>query len=466
MNLTACRVIKAADPDCRLIFSVNKRYEDVIEILKLSEDIDDFIVWENYDNWPSESDKKKLEELVGGGFLSGHIFHPMPPHPVHDWYNYWHQTEEVCVMHNLPRPTAEQMDFKLKKPDLVKENTITLCAARRVEKEGHLNDKALTLGQIEVVKEFAEDKGLKVIQIGGPEEEGIEGVEKFKGDYSESVLKVLKSRLLVSADTGMIWAASAFSHSVIGLYSNSHYRGASSCKHWIPKNKNQKTIVREGGVENIPPDFLWHMLLNETGIKNPDERYSMEQQDVFVKKLIGENGFFLDIGCGHPTKGNNTKLLEESGWDGLAFDVNPDPQDVYRSQRKAKFYEVDSTSPKFIDILKSHTLEEVDYISLDIDEFSMSCLEKIISAGLKFKCMTFEHTYFSNPDLDRREESRKLLINNGYKPLFKDVVITSNRNKKKGEAFEDWWVNESIFKKFNKIYKNMSHRDIIKLLEE
>ena len=216
MNLTACRVLKEIKPDCRLILGINERYKDCKEILKLSQDIDDFIIWENYGDFPSEADQKQIQKFVDKG-VNGHLFNPMPQHPYWDWYRHWHQTEEVCVMHNLRRPTAEEMDFKLKKPDLVKENTITLCAARRVEKEGHLNNKALTLGQIEVVKEFAEEKELKVIQIGGPEEEEIEGAEKFEGDYSESVLKVLKSRLLVSADTGMIWAASAFSHPVVGL---------------------------------------------------------------------------------------------------------------------------------------------------------------------------------------------------------------------------------------------------------
>ena len=63
INLTACRVIKAARPDCRLVFSVNKRYKDAIEILKLSEDIDDFVVWENYHNFPSGADRKVVENF-------------------------------------------------------------------------------------------------------------------------------------------------------------------------------------------------------------------------------------------------------------------------------------------------------------------------------------------------------------------------------------------------------------------
>ena len=253
INLTACRLVKKKYPNCKLIFSVNEEYKDAIEILKLSEDIDDFIIWENYANWPSESDKKKLQKLIQDGHR-GRVFIPLPKHTIPDWYNYWHQTEEVCRMHQLMPPNEEEMRFNIPKPDLEKEKTITLCTARRADKEEKrrqeifsfsTNPKALELEQIEMVKKFAQKKGLKVIQIGGPEEEGVEGVERFEGDYSESVLKVLKSQFLVAADTGMVWGASAFSHPVVGLYSWSYYANATSCMGWIAKNANQISIQGE-----------------------------------------------------------------------------------------------------------------------------------------------------------------------------------------------------------------------------
>ena len=54
---------------------------------------------------------------------------------------------------------------------------------------------------------------------------------------------MIKSRFLVSADTGMVWAASAFSHHVLGLYCMDSETKASSHANWTPKNKNQKTVV-------------------------------------------------------------------------------------------------------------------------------------------------------------------------------------------------------------------------------
>ena len=52
----------------------------------------------------------------------------------------------------------------------------------------------------------------------------------------------MQSKFLVAADTGMIWAASAFSHPVLGLYDLSYFKDAVSCENWTPKNKNQYTL--------------------------------------------------------------------------------------------------------------------------------------------------------------------------------------------------------------------------------
>ena len=265
ISLTACRVLKRTFPDCFLIYSVNRKYSDCIEILKLSEDIDDFAIWEGYDDYPLDSDKQYLKYILGylrdAGFEKFHQFNPMQEHTILDWPNYWHQTEEACVMYKLPRPTDSEMDFKLRKPNLEQEETITICTGRRKEKDGLINTKALTIEIIESVKNFAEKNNLTLIQIGADEEEGIDGVEKFKGSYSESVLKVLKSKLLVSCDTGMIWVSSAFSHPTVGLYDLSYYKFAKSCGNWTPKNKNQKTFYADL-MKNIDLQELEESLTN------------------------------------------------------------------------------------------------------------------------------------------------------------------------------------------------------------
>ena len=65
IQLVPAKMLKCIYEGCRVIFSVNKKYEDVIDVLKLSEDIDDFIVWDGYDDWPTEKDKQKISEFDG-----------------------------------------------------------------------------------------------------------------------------------------------------------------------------------------------------------------------------------------------------------------------------------------------------------------------------------------------------------------------------------------------------------------
>ena len=52
---------------------------------------------------------------------------------------------------------------------------------------------------------------------------------------------------------------------------------------------------------------------------------SQSGEDKFITKLFDENfkGKFLDIGCYHPTRHNNTYELYKKGWSGINIDLNP-----------------------------------------------------------------------------------------------------------------------------------------------
>ena len=42
-----------------------------------------------------------------------------------------------------------------------------------------------------------------------------------------------------------------------------------------------------------------------------------------------KNGFYLDIGCGHPIKNNNTYLLNKKGWSGINIDLDEENIDLF-----------------------------------------------------------------------------------------------------------------------------------------
>ncbi len=47
-----------------------------------------------------------------------------------------------------------------------------------------------------------------------------------------------------------------------------------------------------------------------------------------------KNGFYLDIGCGHPIKNNNTYLLNKKGWHGINIDLDEENIDLFNVYRK------------------------------------------------------------------------------------------------------------------------------------
>jgi ADP-heptose:LPS heptosyltransferase len=244
IGLTAARVLKRVDPGCNFLLSINRRYQDCKEIFKLSKDIDDIVIWDTYNDFPGENDLRDIERL-NGTYTDFNLFDPMPQHVTPDWYNHRHQTEEFCLMHDLPSPTEEEMNFQLSKPEVERGNYICICPATSFGR-----NKNLTSEIINEIKSFCSDTGLELIQVSGPEDPLVDGAERFVGSFYESILKVLSSKFLVSADTGMIWAISAFSHPTIGFYSYRFYGGAETSINWRPKNTNQISLESDF-IENI-----------------------------------------------------------------------------------------------------------------------------------------------------------------------------------------------------------------------
>jgi len=51
--------------------------------------------------------------------------------------------------------------------------------------------------------------------------------------------------------------------------------------------------------------------------------YSQYGEDTVLKDILGNNGYFLEIGSYHPTIFSNTRFLVERGWEGCYVDGSP-----------------------------------------------------------------------------------------------------------------------------------------------
>lgn len=67
--------------------------------------------------------------------------------------------------------------------------------------------------------------------------------------------------------------------------------------------------------------------------------YSYGGIDSLVLNIFNnqKKGIYLDIGCGHPIKNNNTYLLNKKGWSGINIDLDKENIDMFNIYRKNDF---------------------------------------------------------------------------------------------------------------------------------
>lgn len=220
MNTVAARRLKWMYPECRLSLGISQKYSGAEPLFKKHPFIDETHIWDGYDDFPTENDRK-LIKLKG---FSG-IFHPMPKHDYSNgpWFSKRHQTSEVCFMHGLGDVPAEQCHLNRWFPLLSGyEDYIALAPFAGWYNQSNL--KKLTIEKADEVCARIRGMGYKVFQTGGPDEPRLRYAEKPNLSILESVQVVLSTKALVHTDTFMGWAASAYGHRQVGLYSDAEYQ--------------------------------------------------------------------------------------------------------------------------------------------------------------------------------------------------------------------------------------------------
>lgn len=170
--------------------------------------------------------------------------------------------------------------------------------------------------------------------------------------------------------------------------------------------------------------------------------YSQSYQDLFVLMALNgkEFGSWIEIGCAHPTYGNNTKLLEEFGWEGVSIDIDTNVVENWKDSRTTIPYCTDATKVNWDNqpIWGLHNI--TDYLQIDVDppHISYEVLLKIPFWKHKFRVITFEHDFYADETGDIREKSRKYLKSFGYELIVNDIAVNEY------DSYEDWWVHPDL----------------------
>ncbi len=98
--------------------------------------------------------------------------------------------------------------------------------------------------------------------------------------------------------------------------------------------------------------YLFFNLLHKK-IIGKKKYFSFSGVDIILKKIFSKQkkGFYIDVGCQHPIKNNNTYLLHKNGWSGINIDLDKDNIELFKLARPKDIN---------INIAVSNTIKEVN----------------------------------------------------------------------------------------------------------
>ncbi len=185
-------------------------------------------------------------------------------------------------------------------------------------------------------------------------------------------------------------------------------------------------------------------------------------EDKYIMNLFNKNfkGKFLDVGCYHPTRHNNTYLMYKSGWSGINIDLNPltielfnymRPRDVNintgvsDTETEKKLYFIDELNTQNtldenqLDFLKSHhnvkdyeILEkkiktrnlnrilddhkfyDIDFMNLDIEGHELKVLETLDFDKIHIRYLCIEMIEHNEKSTINNEKIKDLLSKNKF----------------------------------------------------
>lgn len=193
------------------------------------------------------------------------------------------------------------------------------------------------------------------------------------------------------------------------------------------------------------------------------DSFAKEGQDRLAQRLIGEKGYFLDVGCDYPRQNNNTYLLERLGWTGILVDINGGRIRECKRERSSLSFQIDCakfTRDEWVRLLESsHAPQIIDYMSVDVDGACSSFIKNFPFDRYEFKLMTYETDCYT-AGVTRKNAAMTVLR---QYPQY--ALLLENAQLDGGWVWEDWWVNEK-YMDFKKYYaKNLYWLSFLKMLE-
>ena len=173
-----------------------------------------------------------------------------------------------------------------------------------------------------------------------------------------------------------------------------------------------------------------------------------------------KNGFYLDIGCGHPIKNNNTYLLNKKGWSGINIDLDEENIDLFNSYRKKDINVATAVSDKEgeTDLYFYHSKSSLNTISKENADFQKAKVSTI----RKIKTQTINKILENSPYKDRKVDFLSVDVEGSELSILKNFDFKKYSPKVIVVEYLDLSLKKLEIKNLN--IDNILKSDIYKLI--
>ncbi len=180
--------------------------------------------------------------------------------------------------------------------------------------------------------------------------------------------------------------------------------------------------------------------------------------DIFKNQ---KKGYYLDIGCAHPIKNNNTYLLYRKGWNGINIDLDKENIDLFNSYRKRDFNVTAAVSDKEgeTDLYFYHNKSALNTISKQNADFQKADISSI----KKIKTQSINKILKNSPYKDQKIDFLSVDVEGSELDIFKNFDFNKYSPKVIVVEFLDLSLKKLEIKNLN--INNMIRSEIFKLIQ-
>jgi FkbM family methyltransferase len=133
---------------------------------------------------------------------------------------------------------------------------------------------------------------------------------------------------------------------------------------------------------NSPFRFLYYFFNKFFSKFHYNKSFSQGSMDLIIQHIYKDkyDGVYIDVGCQHPVKNNNTYLLFKKGWSGINIDLDKVNIDLFNYYRPSDLNINVALSDKIeeVDLFYYHQKSPINTLDKKISDKQKAKVEKII----------------------------------------------------------------------------------------